>query len=183
MGSQHRIIRTAALCLLGLAAISCSNDADRRKEEARRELLRAQNLEAQRNARIAAQRITDEVGNLLPSNTQVVGVVLPRGFSPSFTLDHEWYYDGEHPIGKVEKFFTERLDATIEHPFPTATQYKVARMKSSPQMEPVGVKIYPMPGRADWTRIQINAKRPVPEKFPTAAEIEMELAKRRENFN
>jgi hypothetical protein len=183
MGRKHRIARQAVLCVLSLAAVSCSNDAEQRSSEARRALLRAQDLDAQRNARIAAQRITDEGGNLLPSTTDVVGLVIPRGFTVAFTDDHEWYYDGEHAVGKVEKYFDERLDAMTDHPYPNATIYRRAKMKTNPKMEGVTVKIYPMPGRADWTRVHILANRPLADHFPTPAEIEAHLAKQRENYN
>jgi hypothetical protein len=184
MGRQHRIVRYAAVCVLtSAAAVGCSHDADRRAAEARRELLRAQDLEAQHSARIAAQRITDERGNLLPSNTDVVGLVLPRGLRLTFTADREWYYDAEHSVAKLEKYFDDRLDATTDHPFPTAKLYRAARMKTNPTMEAVTVKIFPMPGRTDWTRVQIMASRPPLEHFPTPAEVEQHLASQRENYN
>lgn len=182
MGRQHRITKRAFLCVLSLAAVSCSNDAEQRAAEAKRALLRGQDLDAQRMARIAAQRITDEAGNLLPSNTDVVGLVIPRGFNVAFTEDYEWYYDGEHPIGKVEKYFDERLDASTDHPYPGATIYHRAKMKNNPSMAAVTVKIYPMPGRTDWTRVHILATRPPPDHIPTPAEVEAHLAKQRENY-
>jgi hypothetical protein len=185
MGRQHRIVSYAAVCVLtGSAAVSCSNDADRRVAEARRGMLRAQDLEAQQSARIAAQRITDERGNLLPSDTDVVGLVLPRGFNLAFTADREWYYDGEHPVGKVETYFDERLEAgSTDHPYPSAKLYRAARMKTNPKMEAVYVKIYPMPGRTDWTRVLIMASRPPLEHMPTPAEVQAHYANQRENYN
>jgi hypothetical protein len=183
MGRKHRIVTGAALCALSLAAVSCKNDAQERAEDAKRALLRAHDLEAQRSARIAAQRLTDDAGNLLPSATDVVGLVIPRGFSVTFTEDHEWYYDGEHPVGKVEKYFDERLDAMVNHPYPNATTYRHATMKTKTKMDPMTVNIFPMPGRTDWTRIHIVANRPQPDHFPTPAEIEAHLAAQRENYN
>ncbi len=49
-------------------------------------------------------------------------------------------------------------------------------------MKPVSVKVFPVPGREDWTRIQITAPKPMPKHFPTAEEIEKEIASRRENL-
>lgn len=182
MGRQHRIVSSALVCVLNLAAVGCSNAAEQRAAAAKRALLRGQDLDAQRKARIDAQRITDEAGNLLPSNTDILGLVIPRGFDVTFTEDHEWYYDGQLPIGKVEKYFDDRLDANTDHPYPSATIYRRAKMKSNPTMAAVTVKIYPMPGRTDWTRVHILASMPAPDHFPSPAEIEAHLAKQRENY-
>lgn len=184
MGRKHRIVRSVILagCVLcAVAAASCGrNDA---KEEARRALLRGQNLAAQRDARIAAQRITNADGDLLPSATTIAGVVLPRGFNPKFTFDHEWYYDGEYSFRRVLAYFQQRLDAVLHRPDKSTVVFQGAKTKGVSDMKPVMVTISPVPGRADWTRIQITAPKPMPAHFPTAEEIQKELASRRENYN
>jgi hypothetical protein len=186
MGRQHRVNERAlwaGLCVaIGTAAIGCNGEAAQRAE-ARRALLSEENLMAKRDERIAAQRITNAEGDLLPSTNQIAGVVLPRGFSPKFTFDHEWYYDGEHSFGRVRKYFEQQLDGTLERPDTSSLVFARATTKGAKDMKPVSVKIYPVPGRDDWCRIQINAPKPLPEHFPTADEINQELARRRENQN
>jgi hypothetical protein len=180
MGRKHRIVRSIALFGCVIAACSCKGRDE--KEVVRRNLLRAQNLAQQRDERIAAQRITDPDGDLLPSTTTIAGVVMPRGFNPKFTLDHEWFYDGEYSFKRVLKYFEQRLDAVIDRPDSSSVVFQGAKTKGVSDMKPVRVKIFPVPGRVDWTRIQINAPKPLPDHFPTAEEIQKQLASRRENF-
>ena len=179
MGRNHRIVRSIIFAGYVIAAASCRHDD---AEEARRALLRTQNLAAQRDERIAAQRITNADGDLLPSATTIAGVVLPRGFNPKFTFDHEWYYDGEYSFRRVLAYFEQRLDGVIDRPDKSAVVFQGAKTKGVSDMKPVTVKIVPVPGREDWTRIQITAPKPMPKHFPTAEEIQKELASRRENY-
>jgi hypothetical protein len=171
----------AWLALSTLSLGGCSKTEDRRVE-LRRDVLRANNLELERRKAREAVRITDEHGALLPSSERVAGIVLPRGYTPKFTLDYEWYFDGEQPSHKLIKYFTEQLDAeTVTHPGRSALTFVRARTKGDAQMKPVALTVSPVPGREDWSRIQIVAQRPAPEHKLTAAEIEAELSLRRQN--
>jgi hypothetical protein len=171
------------VALIALAAVGCKGDvAAERRAEARRALLRGEDLEKEHNARVEKERLTSFSGDLLPSETELVGIVLPRGFKPKFQFDHEWTYDGELPIARLEKYFRQSLDSqSIDHPDAVATEFTQARSKNAkagPDQKPVWLKIYPVPGRSDWSRIVIRAPRPPPDHIATEAEVRAELEHR-----
>jgi hypothetical protein len=176
MGRQHRI---ALAVWFGLAAFSCSSSEAERKAEARRQLLRAENLEQKRSANLAAQRLTDAEGNLIASNDKLAGITLPRGYKPKFVLEREWTYDGELPFNKLEQFFLQRLSATIEHPAGMLTRFVQARPVGESDAPPVLVEVSPVPGREDWSRIHIQQPAPAPEHPLTAAQIAADLERTR----
>jgi hypothetical protein len=131
----------------------------------RREVLRVNDLAAERRKAREAERLVDDKGALLPSNEKVAGVVLPRGYKPRFNLPREWYLDGEHQFGKLVTYFTEQLDAdTVTRPNKATLTFLRARTKGDPNMEPVSVTISPVPGRDDWSRIHIVAPPPAARK-------------------
>jgi hypothetical protein len=176
MGRQHRI---ALAVWLGLAATSCSSHEAERKAEVRRQLLRADNLAQKRAETLAAQRLTDAQGNLLPSNEKIAGVVLPRGYKPKFVLEREWTYDGELPFSRLEQYFLQRLSASIEHPAGMLTRFVQARPVGEPNAPPVLVEVSPVPGREDWSRIHVQQPAPAPEHPPSAAEIAADIERTR----
>jgi hypothetical protein len=184
VGRQHRLTPgRGTLWVLGaLAALGggCSNAEQDRRAEARRQLLRAQNLDEERIARAAKTRQTTFDGDLLPSETKAAGITIPRGFKPKFDFEYEWYFDGEQPLSKLEKYLVERVDSpSIEHPDPTQVLFTQARAKGVPDMKPVTIKIYPVPGRSDWSRLNIVEQRPMPARIPTPEEVAAILAERR----
>jgi hypothetical protein len=190
MGRQHRLTRSQLLASLALLsctasftlAAGCSSGDSARRAEQRRQLLRGDDLDRQRNARLEKQRVTTYEGDLLPSDTRTAGVVLPRGFNLKFTFEYEWYYDGALPLNKVEQYFTKQLDfEAIEHPDASAILFAQAKTKGDKAMTPVSVKIFPVPGRADWSRIYIHAPKPLPEHIPTPEEVRALLASRPRN--
>jgi hypothetical protein len=176
MGRQHRI---ALAVWLGLAAGSCSSHDAERKAEVRRQLLRAENLAQKRDQTLAAQRLSDAEGNLLPSNEKVAGIALPRGFKPKFVLEREWTYDGELSFNRLEQYFLQRLNATIEHPAGMLTRFTQARPVGEPNAPPVLVEVSPVPGREDWSRIHIQQPAPAPAHPLSAAEIAADLDRTR----
>jgi hypothetical protein len=182
MGRQHRIVIAAILLSSSTMLCACSKREDP-KALMRREVLRANNLAAERRKDLDATRVTDDHGNLLPSKQRVAGVILPRGYDPKFTFDYEWYYDGEQPYSKALKYFTEQLDSeTVQQPNRSTLTFVRARAKGDTQMKPVSVTVMPVPGREDWSRIHIVAQRPLPDRILSKAEIEAELALRRRNM-
>jgi hypothetical protein len=187
MGRQHRITqlyRAWSVCAVlqsGAALCACAEREDP-KAQIRRDVLRSNNLADERRKRYEAIRTTDDQGNLKPSDTKVAGVVLPRGYEPKFLFEYEWYYDGEKPYGLLATYFTSQLDfAEVKRPNNSALTYVQARTKGDSQMKPVSVTISPVPGREDWSRIQIVAQRPMPQHLQTKEEIEAELSLRRQN--
>jgi hypothetical protein len=139
-------------------------------------------LVVEQRKRLDAVRTTDDHGNLLPSDKTVAGVVLPRGYDPTFAFAYEWYFDGEKPYGKLAAYFTERLDfARVERTNGTTLTYVQARTKGDSQMKPVTVSISPLPTRDDWSQLHIVGQQPLPAQPQTKEEIEAELALRKRN--
>jgi hypothetical protein len=186
MGRQHRLTKlhiahwTCACCLLLAAA--CKSDESEHRAEARRALLRGDDLQRKRNEQLEKTRLTTYEGDLLPSDSQVAGIVLPRGFNLKFTLDHEWFYDGELPFAKLEKYLHEHVTSVaVDRPDNFSVVFAQAVNKVGPKMDPVMIKIFPVPGRSDWSRIDITAPKPAPDHTLSEDEIRMRLAEHRQN--
>ena len=181
MGRQHRVIKCVST-VLGLAlllpAAACSSREVDRKSELRRQLLRAENLAQKRDEIMAAQRLSDENGNLLESKEQIAGVTLPRGYKPKFVHEREWTYDGELPFNKLEQYFLQRLNASIEHPSGMLTRFKDARPQGQPNALPILVEVSPVPGRSDWSRIHIQQPAPAPEHPMSFAETQADIERK-----
>jgi len=184
MSHQRRVCAVSAVLIgvLGGASLAgCSNEAEEQKAQMRRDVLRANNLEAERRKQLDALRVTDDQGNLIPSTQRVAGVVLPRGYTPKFKLDHESYFDGELPYSKLASYFTAQLDfVTVQRPNKSTMTFVQARTKGDSAMAPVKVTISPVPGLQTWSRIRILEPQPLPERLQSKAEIDAELARRRQ---
>jgi hypothetical protein len=186
MGRQHRVTKLSRIgaLVLSVAAISGCSDPVDQKAQMRRDVLRANDLVAERKKQYDAVRTTDDRGNLIPSQQRIAGVAVPRGYTPKFTFDYEWYFDGEQPYAKLATYFTEQLDfSNVQRPNRSTMTFVQARSKGDAQMKTVTVTISPVPGRDDWSRIRIVAQQPLPEHRQSFAEIEAELAKRRQNMH
>jgi hypothetical protein len=189
MGRQHRLTQlsytSGILTITLLASGGCSHvssEESARRAEARRTLLRGENFEQQRIAHLEKTRLTTYQGDLLPSDTQVAGLVIPRGFTMKYELDHEWYYDGELPVAKLEKYLHERVTSVaVERPDRFSVVFAQAVDKSAPKMDPLLIKIFPVPGRSDWSRMDIRAPKPMPDHILSEDEIRMRLAAKRQN--
>lgn len=169
------------LCLGGVALSSCSDEADDPKAQMRRDVLRANNVTDERRKQFDAVRTTDDNGNLIPSTERVAGVVLPRGYTPKVKVEREAYFDGEQPYGKLARYFTDQLDFTaVQRPNKSSLTFVQARTKGDSKMAPVTITISPIPGMEHWSRINILLPQPPPERLQTKAEIDAELAKRRQ---
>lgn len=190
MGRKHRVTRlrsvlsaSAACAVLGSSVLcACSSDSVDPKEQIRRDVLRTNDLAAERRKRLEAMRRTDDHGNLLPSDTKIAGVVLPRGYRPKLVLENEWQYEGEYSYSRLATYITAQLDfKEAQRPNPSTLTFVQARTKGDSQMKPVSVTISPAPGRPDWSSLQIRSFPPLPERRMTKEEIEAELALRRQN--
>jgi hypothetical protein len=170
----------SAVLLSGGMLCGCSKQEDQ-KAQMRRDVLRANNFNAERKKQFDAVRVLDDNGKLLPSNQRIAGVVLPRGYEPKFKLDYESYFDGELPYSKLATYFTEQLDFTgVQRPNNATLTFLEAHTKGDSQMKPVTVTISPVPGREDWSRIRVVVPQPLPEYLQSKAEIDAELSKRRQ---
>ena len=183
MGRQHRMTKRVlcAAIAAGFALCGCSDGAEDQKAQMRRDVLRANNLVAERRKQLEAVRLTDENGDLIPSTQKVAGIVLPRGYTPKFKMDHESYFDGELPYSKLTKYFTEHLDFMyVERPNNSTLRFVKVRSKGDSEMDPVTITISPVPGMLHWSRIRVLIPQPLPERLQTKAEIDAELLRRRQ---
>jgi hypothetical protein len=179
VGRKHRLNNWrsgfAAVLLCG-CVVGCKSDDGARREQQRRELLRGQDLDKERQARFDKERYTDPQGNLLASDTTVAGVVLPRGFRTKFTFESEWYYDGALPVDKLAQYMDKAMQgASIERPNADSIQFSRPYSGERPGVQ---VTISPLPGRADWSRMHILSLRPPSPSVATAEQIQAEFARR-----
>jgi len=159
-----------------LAVAGCKSEETEHRAQQRRQLLLGQDLDKARDDRFNKTRLMDEQGNLLPSETEVASVLLPRGFTAKFTYEYEWYYDGPLPLDKLEKYFRERVAVDSVQNTPEGLLFAVKQPKDKPGL--VALTIYATPGRSDWSRIHIRQPPPTPLRAMTPAEIEARFAKR-----
>lgn len=161
MGNQCGL--NAAWFLVGLLAVNAAVGCSRSdREEQQRRLLQTEERTRARKQRSEAHRVLSPEGNLLPSETKVAGVVLPRGFESRFTKPHEWTYDGHFPQARVQAYFEKRVTSARMTSKPLGeVEYLGVREKSDPNMQAVLLRISPTPAKPEWTRIYIGE--PVPE--------------------
>jgi hypothetical protein len=166
MGYECRL--NTVWLFVGLLAASAAASCSRGEEsEARRRVLQTEDRTRERLARIDAHRVLSPEGELLPSETKVAGVVLPRGFELRFAEKHAWTYDGNFQQPKVEAYFAKRITMTRTTNKPLGeVEYLGVREKSNPNMEGVLVRVSPGPKGRDWTRIYIGEPVPVDPSEP-----------------
>jgi len=172
-------------CLMGVVCVAwlgCSHGPDEHSAEIRRQVLRVEDLQTKQARLMAEHRVLDPQGELIPSNTQVAGITLPRGFQPKFVFEHEWHFEGALPLRKVENYFSARVDANVQHLGTSTVEFAHATWKGAKDMSPVSLSVLGIPGREGWTRIQIRAAKPYTEVL-SQAETELELARRRRQMN
>jgi hypothetical protein len=165
MGHECRLktVWLVAGLLAASAAVSCSRD----DTEGRRRVLQTEDRTRERLARIDAHRVLSPEGELLPSETKVAGVVLPRGFELRFEEKHAWTYDGNFQQPKVQAYLEKRItvEKTTNKPL-GEVEYLGVKEKSNPNMEGVLVRVSQGPKGPDWTRIYIGEPVPVDPSEP-----------------
>jgi hypothetical protein len=159
MGIERRLIVVTALAGgLIVSASACSEEPDVLQ---RRQLLAADARGKARQERINDKRVLSPDGELLPSETKVAGIVLPRGFSQRFAEEHAWTYDSDLPQAKVREFLERRLTMTSVENRPLGeVMYVGVREKAKPEMTPVVVKVMPVPNRPNGSRIYVGEPQP-----------------------
>jgi hypothetical protein len=184
MGDQCRL--NAAWLLVGAIAVNAAVGCSRSDiDEQRRRLLQTEPRTRARNERIDAHRVLSPEGDLLPSETKVAGVVLPRGFDLKFQDPHAWTYDGHFVPAKVQAYFEKRVTTARVTKKPLGdVEYLGVREKSDPNMTAVLVRVSPAPAKPEWTRIYVGE--PVPPEPATAKLMDEQalqemMAERRKN--
>ncbi len=150
--------------LLALLLLACSlvlgchrTPGARAKDEARRGVLLPQDLQKERREAYEKVRLETEAGDLIPSESSVAGLTLPRGLSATFQLEHEWYFDGPLALPKLEKYFRERLEIQHErHPNDATLEFTGAIVRGNVLANPITLQLSPQPGRAGRSTIRIR---------------------------
>ncbi len=166
MGDERRLkaVWILAGALAANAAVGCSKHDD---AEQRRRLLQTEERARQRQVRSEARRVEGPDGELLPSDTKVGGIVMPRGFEQTYADPHAWTYDGHFAQQKVQEYFEKRLTVARKTNKPlNEVEYLGVTEKSNPNMPAGLVRISPHPSRPEYTRIYVGE--PVPPPPDTA---------------
>ncbi len=148
----------------------------------RRQLLAADGSAEARQKRIDAARLTSPQGELLPSQTKVGGIVLPRGFEATFVDKHAWTYDGNFLQPRVEAYFERRLAmASVEKRALGEVVYLKAREKGVDEAAGGMVIVSPTPGKPEWTRVEVKENVPEDElpQMVDEGTVKERLAERR----
>jgi hypothetical protein len=181
MGNQCRLIHVLVLLTgLGSSAAACSRDPDGRQQ-----LLAADGRDQARRQRAESKRALSPEGELLPSETKLGGIVMPRGYEPKFEEKHAWTYDAEVPVATARRYFERRLTTSSIQEKPLGEiVFLGAREKSDPNMPAALVKVMPMPTRPAGSRIYVAEPVPVAELPPLEENddiVRARLAERRKN--
>jgi hypothetical protein len=180
MGIQHRLTRTRwyvpAAALLALAG-ACSHSTEDNKRRAVLAPVELHNTERELYEKL---RFYDGAGNLLPSDENIAGVLVPRGLTHTFTLEREWYFDAQLPRIKLEQYFRAHLDGgQVSYPGPDTFELLKGIPKDTKDALPVLVRVYPQPGRGDAARVYIRQAAPAPARWPSEGEVREQMALRR----
>lgn len=179
MGDQHRLKLYLAVLVAASAAGGCGGS-----NEDERKLLQTQDRVRARQERIDNMRVVSPEGELLPSEVKVGRIVMPRGFEVRFSDPHEWTYEGEFPLDKVEAYFARRVTYTKSGKTDVgALEYRGVREKSDPNMPGAVLRLSQAPARPDRTTIYVAEPGPTPPPQPmmTEEEIRQLTAEHRRN--
>jgi len=117
-------IASVLILLYGLSACSAENE-----NEKRRELLRVPKAKTQKRAGVATQMWLDEKGNLLPSDEQIAGLVLPRGLEFKRKVEFRHFYATSVPANKLHWYFSARLTTNNIRRVSGSTTYVAAKVR------------------------------------------------------
>ena len=172
--------------LVGIIALSfwgggCSSRSDD-KAAKRREILKGPDLRAIREERQKKTRFMDDEGELIPSDTKVAGVQLPRGLELRIQYEDHWYFESLLPLDKLQRYFGRQLDTVqIERGNEDSVTFRRARPKGEKVGPMLTVRVGRMANLPSRSEVRIDRTKPDlvknrPKTFPQA---EAELRKRR----
>lgn len=128
---------------------------------------------------VERERVFDEQGNLLPSNETVAGIVLPRGLTPEYTFEHEWYLRSQAKQEQLRAYFGPRLlTGKVERSGMGTVTYVNAQPKDSKQKRFVTVRIGPAPRNRNESEVFISETPMMPIERPSEAESKKQILER-----
>lgn len=169
--------RRLCLCLLANLALACG---DAPPEVAQRKaLLRPDDVQRRRVEELERRRIFDPQGELIASGERVAGLELPKGLELYRELDREHFLQAPRiTLPQLERFFAPRLEPASITRTATSVAFERARIKDSPASPLLTVRIAQVAGSEPASELLLR-EAPPPRVFPSAAELEQQLAERR----
>jgi hypothetical protein len=179
MGCKHGL-NSPVLALLACCMFAACSHRREDEDDKRRALLTPQDLPAKRDTAREAARLFDAAGNLIPSETKVAGLLVPRGMTLVVAPEHEWYFDGPLPLPKLEKYLREHLEIHDEdHSIPGRIDFAESRPRDTPAPTPTFVSFYPKPGRPELSQLYIHEYVPRHQHLCPAAAAQAQMAARK----
>lgn len=178
MGFEHRLRTLATLGLVvALGASSACSHPER--EEKRKLLAPAQDFAQKQREAWQKIRTTDDSGALVPSDTKVAGVTLPRGLTAKWKRPHEWFYDGPFSVEQLDTYFRSQLEiTTVHHPNNVTHEFIAVCPKATPGEHPVTLSIFPVPGDARSSRIDLREPEPPMQRVLTPEQVQAQVEAR-----
>lgn len=177
MGDQRGLTLCLGVLVAAAAAVGCR---DSREDE--RKLLQTQDRARARQERIDKLRVLSAQGELLPSEAKRAGIVLPRGFEERSSHPHEWRYEGQYPLTKVQAYFERRLNyVKVGKTEVGDLEYLGAREKSDPNATAAVLRMSEASDDSGSTTIVLSEPGPAPPPQPvmTEEQIKQLMAERR----
>ncbi|MDH5673370.1 MAG: hypothetical protein OEZ06_14545 [Myxococcales bacterium] len=168
------------LALLLLAA--CSGEpAPPAASERQRALLDAPRREEALKEKVAAQKLFDAQGKLLPSGETVAELPIPRGMLLIKSGKYEWVYQSERVgIEALTDYLGPRLfTGNVDRRSDGSTTYVAARIKEKPKAPPVTVRAARLSGARHASRLHIRQAAPVEKPALSREQAEELLRERR----
>lgn len=181
MGSQHRLRQRACLLLgLVLLAASATGACSNAVRDEKRKLLLAPSEDLAKRKQEAWEkiRVKNDDGALLPSDTKIAGVRLPRGLTQSFAREHEWYFDCSFSVEQLNQYFRSQLEVGAVHsPSNGILEYAAVSPKDSPD-HPITVSMFPVPASPGRSRVRIREPLPPMQNVYTPEQVQQQMQAR-----
>lgn len=167
----------ALLLCAALALPACSGRREAEEAEQRKQLLKPPDIRAKRDERRRERQLFDDEGHVLPSETKVAGLVMPKGLKQYRTFEREWYFQSRE-VGseKFVEYFKRRLmPEAIERSKVGSVTFRKARIRANPDEPVVDVHVDPLKGAANAATVYVRQASPAPTKYKSGTEAEAQL--------
>jgi hypothetical protein len=147
MGSFRRLIRSGLLCSGVLLGTSCTLLACSEPEavQEQRALLTPPDQAALQREKNAKTALTNEEGELLPSDIVLGGFPVPRGFELKRSYDNEWYLRSlEVSAKRTASYIEKRLfTSSIVRSSVGGFRFEGAQLREAPNLPKLTVRVSP----------------------------------------
>jgi hypothetical protein len=166
--------------LLGSLAAACGDDPPVEQKKA---LLRPDENRRRRAEELESRRIFDAKGELIPSGQELGELELPKGLKVYRQLEREHYLEAPRiTLEQLERYFGPRVEPMGVERTATSVTYTHARIKGRASAPPVTLRIARVVANEPACDVLLRMA-PPPRVFPTEAQLQAELEKRRKYAN